>query len=120
MKLELKHLAPYLPYGLNGIHQDRIIDLNPNNLWVFTLNAKPILRPLSDLDLDLWNIINDVDGEYYLQLDNGNVFLTDTCDLNLFEISRTINVLNQLFKNHFDVFGLIKRGLAIDINTIDK
>ena len=28
------------------------------------------------------------------------------------------NIVSKLFENHFDVFGLIEKGLAIDINTI--
>lgn len=28
--------------------------------------------------------------------------------------------MKNLFANHYDVFGLIKRGLAIDINTLNK
>ena len=29
-----------------------------------------------------------------------------------------LNELNYLFENHFDVYGLIEKGLAIDINTL--
>jgi hypothetical protein len=69
MKLELKHLAPYLPYGLKVKHdfekvryngrksplEDWIMTLEPSMLNCFILkdkrpfNRKPILRPLSDL-----------------------------------------------------------------------
>ncbi|MGG5486275.1 hypothetical protein [Gaetbulibacter sp. PBL-D1] len=149
-KLELKHIAPYLPYGLKintkyGIdvpedgHNYTVIGVclkrsvfSYNNLMFEVLEKpnkeishyyndfKPILRPLSDLELDLWNIINDVDKEFYIEYssDDGNIYLRDVCDLNFFELSRTLNVLNQLFKNHFDVFGLIEKGLAIDKNTL--
>lgn len=69
MELELKHLAPYLPYGLK-IHKDNNNKDN-NNYWIMTMWEgspitkdiyihistifirdnifKPILRPLSDL-----------------------------------------------------------------------
>ncbi|MFT6442486.1 MAG: hypothetical protein ACJASM_002032, partial [Salibacteraceae bacterium] len=59
MKLELKHWAPYLPYGLKFkghregyIHQDDeimhlcVIDCVPDSKWQ---QIMPILRPLSDL-----------------------------------------------------------------------
>jgi len=57
MKLELKHLAPYLPYGLKGLGKfpngkNNIRDINVNNIMAFVdndINSKPILRPLSDL-----------------------------------------------------------------------
>ena len=68
MKLELKHLAPYLPYGLKLIGD---IDNNPIDkydistdgwLCYITNNGggkgrisgyKPILRPLSDLTKEI-------------------------------------------------------------------
>ena len=35
-------------------------------------------------------------------------------------ISPQLEMFQKLFKWHFDVFGLIKNGLAIDINTLKK
>ena len=63
---------------------------------------KPILRPLSDLT-----------KEGFVYLHN---YLTK-------EIDNDISLLHYrdiqiLLKNHFDVFGLIEKGLAIDINTL--
>ena len=40
-----------------------------------------------------------------------------------FDLSETIIewcVMNKLIKWHFDVFGLIDRGLAVNINDIQK
>ena len=88
-KLELKHLAPYLPYGLNGIHGDKRIDFNSANIWVFTLNAKPIFRPLSDLTKEI-----EHNGEKFVPMevigkliDNRCCHLyTDDTDENLFDV----------------------------------
>ena len=114
MKLELKHLAPYLPYGLqflkyNQIHLLSKLDYTDNELWLVNYGflginsniTKPILRPLSDLTEDLLCIswIEHI-------RDNG---LCTECPYEVWKV---------LFKNHFDVFGLIEKGLAIDINTI--
>lgn len=83
MKLELKHLAPYLPYGLK-IQWDDTKDIygisfgetNYNdNLYsletlVFTMEGKdvlgwkPILRPLSDLTKEI-----EHDGEKFVPVD---------------------------------------------------
>ena len=35
-------------------------------------------------------------------------------------ISNTFEMYQKLFEWHFDVFGLIEKGLALDINTIDN
>ena len=61
-KLELEHLAPYLPYGLKYIDDDvdKIVELHNLDTGIGLVNfgwgdaknlyeIKPILRPLSDL-----------------------------------------------------------------------
>jgi hypothetical protein len=143
MKLELKHLAPYLPYGLKMIHdfekvrESRNKPLKP---FITTLEGtefvywrtneihkyrfKPILRPLSDLTKEINNekhTINFIPIEV-LQLHNNvkidaDGLVTDGKD------EYGINWLSYesfqlLLQWHFDVFGLIEKGLAIDINTL--
>jgi len=126
MKLELKHLAPYLPYGLKlnlNRNQGMYVDSNINILrteicYNETVNEayikydlvtygmediKPILRPLSDLTKD-----KKVCSTYMV-----GVHLEDM-HINRWEW----NLISYCFENHFDVFGLIEKGLAIDVNTI--
>lgn len=152
MTLELKHLAPYLPYRLMILKDDKIAQLTglsnpyktlagyflsgelktPNkgfresySFYVDEKNLdrfKPILRPISDLE----NVIPHNDKKICLI-----EWIEDFyCTLDLHEqAKRLINDLrwlNQcdymlvchLIEYHFDVFGLIEQGLAIDINTI--
>jgi hypothetical protein len=109
---------------------------------------KPILRPLSDLTEDieidgekfiplifLANINgcfdDDIDRLYInifsnVKFTNYDVLYNTGGDEDDYimgisthniEISQ-YNVMQQLFKWHFDVFGLIEKGLAIDINTL--
>jgi len=125
MKLELKHLAPYLPYGLKlsywnnpkDIRELVTIDLYQSVLDTWTQKGtKPILRPLSDFDeidndfdltTDFENAFNYVRGHIVFLLTSDKVYLKDI-----------MTVTEWMFKNRFDVFGLIDAGLAIDINTI--
>lgn len=70
MKLELEHLAPYLPYELkikvengidNGIFELQPVMLtiqdhegiNKFNKWFIQYESKPLLRPLSDLTKEI-------------------------------------------------------------------
>jgi hypothetical protein len=129
MKLELKHLAPYLPYEVKSVHYfkglELIKEIDCANVYGFvngdTLH-KPILRPLSDLTR-----LNNINGrkfcpityieESYAYFDTKQIFhlinngnWLNNCDYLL---------IQYLFEWHFDVFGLIEAGLAIDINTLN-
>jgi hypothetical protein len=137
MELELKHLAPYLPYGLkfeiNVFDQATVsglmVGLNDKEIEFSGISETvtesfsydlciPILRPLSDLVnyynkicyglMDARNPNNYKSSKFDIDLviRNGVMFDTDN------------GFVNWLYENHFDVFGLIKAGLAIDINTL--
>lgn len=140
MKLQTKDWSPYLPYGLPvqctiltgddlGASKRKVLDTLSLDL-IFEINSakkypgkpiefKPILRPLSDLN----NV--GVEGltysewliEKYYTLDFENQINRIEEDI------RWINHCDYLFVNHliewhFDVFGLIEKNLATDINTL--
>jgi hypothetical protein len=132
MKLELKHLAPYLPYGLKGVYHESIITLSLNGFSSATeigydislflkCEIKPILRPLSDLTIEITH-----NGQTFVPIEwfEEKYFATDLpaqCE-RIIEDDRWVNqssymLIEQLFEWHFDVFGLIEKGLAIDINN---
>lgn len=136
MKLEIKHLAPYLPYGLmiDASYYDEekplIISYIDNNLNAIVLcgqnvgafaipiiqeydldKAKPILKPLSELtkeELRTQGFGSHID---YLTHENKGVEWT---------LKAPYEMVNYLFEKHYDVFRLIDQGLAIDINTLNK
>jgi hypothetical protein len=127
MELELKHLAPYLPYNLmiRGNTNGEIAELScctetsvnittcgfQYGMWADIFDIKPILRPLYDLkkeiDLELEGLFI-ICGERFK-------YWEDVC-------LESINYeqFSWFLKNHYDVFGLIEKGLAIDINTLDQ
>ncbi len=140
MELEAKHLCPYLPYGLKlqYIVRDKLIStgimksiihndsethptkININyqgeeHIWMF----KPILRPLSDIDKELF-----INGSFgFIPI---NYFLGEDSDLilNAIQIKDLsfipYNLINKLFEWHFDVFGLIPAGLAVSIHDVGQ
>jgi len=140
-KLELKHLAPYLPYGLECNYDTRIdkgahygincritgadhdgVKLEMPLGWLVYKYIKPILRPLSDLTeeevSELTKICHCFEyNKEYLQLDC-LWFLTLDYEIDI-EFSEVFKLTQKLFEWHFDVFGLIEQGLAIDINTLE-
>lgn len=139
--LELKHLAPYLPYGLtfyweslDGSDKKHPWVLKPENIaFAIDMQNKPILRPLSDLTKEI-----EVNGEKFVPIDiirkeDKDWFCIEGDEYILREdiggggwigyitIERIPYwIIQQLFEWHFDVFGLIYKGLAIDINKLKK
>ena len=124
MNLQSIHLASYLPYGLRiksattekpltGLYLD---ELN-NTLFGFGTTFKPILRPLSDLTTEI-----EINGIKFVPINILNyisdIHLRINGEIEGFSGIPVYDDFQKLFKWHFDVFGLIDAGLAIDINTI--
>ena len=136
--LELKHVAPYLAYGLKaemldckidyvGKQFDEIIGIHQwskNGDWcLLTLGGskpslnrvKPILRPLSQLPQDEKtcaeiNLLLEPNG-----LEINNFLLLKNSILNVaISWQEMQEVLNILYREHYDVFGLIEQKLAIE------
>ena len=121
MKLELKHLAPYLPYGLKfkdipkGYNKDRLLNIVSFE-WCLS-NGKPILRPLSDLTKEI-----KVNGNLFTPNHHPLFKIFISADMDWFIDNCPFFVdygqVQKLLEWHFDVFGLIDAGLAIDKNTL--
>lgn len=151
MKLELKHLAPYLPYdlkmyweNLDGQIRDPYILLPSAIDHIIDFQNKPIMRPLSDLTKEIeyngckfipliyfgkLNIEEQDWHRLYIETDNKIFFNClfntggDEDDLIVYFNKASVGLtpyerILELLQWHFDVFGLIEKGLAIDINTL--
>lgn len=175
-KLELAHLAPYLPYGLKMQHnlsptvheltgifyeqfKEGIYCVQFKNKKMLTpMSAvKPILRPLSDLvdtiiiamlckkavasiwmneDFDFIIKSYHSDGDSYgivAESDGWRIGFSVSFEMEQ-DFNLTIGSLNQenppymrlnkldlfnwLFENHFDVYSLIDKGLAVSYNDL--
>lgn len=131
MKLELKHITPYLPYGLEVLRQDGrtkfnvagvendllIVSEKDGNKYCNLKGVKPILRPLSSMTKEEFaELRSKLDDGVLLKLTpNGDIYIKCNDEIYLYEV----NILNDfLFSNHFDVFGLIDSGLAINRNNL--
>ena len=127
MKLELKHLVPYLSSGLNikdvkhgsvfealhfitTTHQDFSLFKGNLDQLINDKYLKPILFPLSSLTKDEMKNITKSDFNRYSE---------DYLDTILNTMKREINskklpyyLMEKLFERKFDVFGLIDAGLS--------
>ena len=138
--LELKHLAPYLPYGLNineggvnrmltgiKIQKDKSLCINYDSIIYTALGKfKPLLRPHSQLTQEIEHnekkfvpidIIKNKwgyeDFEYQGYSQYAHWFKLEGNEPAILHLPYCF--LELLFKWHFDVFGLIENNLAIEI-----
>ena len=128
-KLELKHLAVYLPYQLM-IMTDKgraeLTQINTENKVLirfrhgyslftqedgsFFKDFKPILRPLSDymgINSDAMNHLN-CDVSTQIQINELAIKYISVGDLHY-------STVELCLKNHIDIFGLIDKELAVPL-----
>ena len=138
-ELELKHLAPYLPYGLDLVIQiyasgecqgTTKMDVSNIETVLSMVNKQaenkakfPILRPLSDLTKEITVNVGVIVPMEFLERTAFNELLTSPNIELMGDLIGLMDteywIVNALFQWHFDVFGLIKKGLAVDINTLE-
>lgn len=128
-ELELKQIAPYLPYGLKIKTEkmfvgDPIMELTHENVYdkislvsFFSFkqkNYKPILRPMSDLHKEI-----EVNGETFTPAERiKKMYPSDTFSSTSNAAQWSYRIVQKLLEWHFDVYGLIDENLAININEL--
>ena len=137
--LELKDICGYLPYGLKyqwtNMKSVRLISMtdevdysSQHSLstaweWMMHRQARPILRPMSDLTKEITHR-----GEKFVPLDvfndRGHFIEFDAAGL-LYTVggcmdSDWLMVFDKFHEWMFDYRGLISTGLAIDVNTLPE
>ncbi len=118
IKLEIRHLAPYIPYGLeyvniphggihtvDGIYWDIKDVFNHTDGDVPYVHIEPILRPLSD-----YKLFEDILDE---MTENDISMLEELPD---FVLRLPYDVIQKMLEHHIDIFWLIPQGLATDKN----
>ena len=129
MKLKIKHLALYFPYDLKlMVEIEGILDREIKSLkWINYYrtdysNIYPILRPISDFgdSDDTKKVLEFIGSEKWCEVYDYyfNVWFDDLCNIDKLILQAPFEIFQYFLANHFDVFGLIKKGLAIDINTL--
>lgn len=125
--LTLEHLAPYLPYNLKSydiaskgiftICLDIAKYYIDRNLISTDKTFRLILRPMEDIRKELI-----FDDKKIIPIDFLGFENTDWSYTLLFEDNLEglpYDMIIKLIEMHFDVFGLIKKGLAISIHDVE-
>ena len=132
MELELRHLAPYLPYGILLLVEYKKDFTSRENFrkiekWGLDINkpfenrkgiisCKPLLRPLSDLTQEI-----EHNGERFVPLEM--LTIRSVQDFRAYPESPSVDWwaykdVQKLFEYHFDVFGLLDKGLALNLSSL--
>ena len=126
-KLELRHIAPYISYGLMCKYIDtfgckRIGKLTGMDIG-FGISVChcyseciPILNPITNFNTDKLteHLLGNNSDAIDIWID---FFNSDSQNKETAILTAPYPVIEYCFENHFDVFGLINSNLAIDINT---
>jgi hypothetical protein len=130
--IELKHLAPYLPYGLKmRLQTNSAVEIKTDLLNGYMLFLKDLLEGRARIILKpLYKVIPIIEKEFE-KFHNGKEYEEDVIeyfceevgvDLSDFEEMKseylTYGAIKWLCKNRYDVFGLIEKGLAEEDKTI--
>lgn len=115
------------------IYEDGRIENLIKSIRTWRNDFKIILRSLSDLTKEIEHNgekfvpIDYINGEFRLEIPNKIELQNWVKNISIhFVLAEWVGIedlyklFKLLFQWHFDVFGLIDRGLAIDINTIGK
>ena len=141
-QITIKELAPYLPYGLKGIietkssyYEVELVTMNKSTIQTkpqihgFTYCEykyfKPLLKPLSDLTKEIEHNgkkfvpIEKLEWDYWC----GELGEITYCEYGesprvAINVLDYINDYHLLLEWHFDVFDLIGRGLALNLNEL--
>jgi hypothetical protein len=139
MELEPKHLLPYFPYSLKVKFKnfDSIYDLlsigDENGIMIISENKldldtvgidgiEPILKPLSIFKEEQIEEIKAFLNHKWCQVydDYFDALFEHDWLMHTRILMCPYEILQWFFKNHYDVFGLIEKGLAISYNDLNK
>ena len=140
--LLLKDLCARLPYGvviqekcveqdktfLPNKEGDRLVNIDAHadllmtncGSWYYLDEIKPYLFPLSSMTNELWDKEFMGCGITEFTRDSFK-YGCETLDFSRSNpnLSSMVRFINQLIKNHFDIYGLIEKGLAIDATGLN-
>jgi hypothetical protein len=136
--LTIEHLAAYLPYGLMGISNNDTIfrlglsynmrgqGIEDRDIATFiNSRIKPILYPLSSLTETIWFEGKEICPIEWLEETYYTLSIHKECERLLEDDGyKWINHMSHLLVIHLlrwrvDIFDLIPKGLAVDVNTLE-
>ena len=130
-ELLLKDLCARLPYGVKVLYDNKVynidyvsgtyeeIKLDDRNNYTLDISVvKPYLFPLSSMTKEQLFEVQEIMGKNEIEIGDGFLHILDS-DRNTISYLEILALLEWFYKNHFDINGLIEKGLAIDATNLN-
>ena len=89
-----------------------------NNTKVYNVeDIKPYLFPISSMTREQLFEVQEMLGKNEIEIEDGFLHIVDS-DRNVITYLEILALLEWFYKNHFDVYGLIPMGLALDATNL--
>lgn len=85
---------------------------------IYSNDYKPYLFPLSSMTSEQLFEVQEIMGKNEIEIEDGFFNIIDS-SRNTITYLEILAVLEWFYKNHFDINGLIEKGLAIDATGLD-
>lgn len=85
---------------------------------IYSNEYKPYLFPLSSMTKEQLFEVQEILGKNEIKIEDGFLNIVDS-DRNVITYLEILALLEWFYKNHFDIYGLIPMGLAIDATGLN-
>ena len=130
-ELLLKDLCARLPYDVKVLYDNKVYNIDYvsgtyeeiklDDCFNYTLNisvVKPYLFPLSSMTKEQLFEVQEIMGKNEIEIEDGFLRILDS-DRNTISYLEILALLEWFYKNHFDINGLIEKGLAFDATELN-
>ena len=130
-ELLLKDLCARLPYEVKVQYKDDIFTIDyisgiyeeikldtPDRYTIDISEVKPYLFPFSSMTDEQLFEVQEILGKNEIEIEDGFLHIIDS-DRNTITYLEILALLEWFYKNHFDIYGLIHMGLAIDATGLN-
>ena len=127
----IKDLCARLPYGVKVLFENKVFSIDyisaeyeeikldiPDNYTLDISNIKPYLFPLSSMTRKQLFDVQEIIGKNEIEIEDGFLHIINY-DRNTITYLEILAVFEWFYKNHFDIYGLIPMGLAIDATNLN-
>ncbi|WQJ54055.1 MAG: hypothetical protein [Vetruanivirus porcinprimi] len=127
----IKDLCARLSYGVKVLFENKVFSIDyisakyeeikldiPDNYTLDITNVKPYLFPLSSMTRKQLFDVQEIIGKNEIEIEDGFLHIINY-DRNTITYLEFLAVFEWFYKNHFDIYGLIPMGLAIDATNLN-